>query len=155
EIDGEGTIELWAYDDGRSLQRDRFTFDAEGVLSLRKAADDNYVVAVNGSDVLTIAPPPSGWHYWAVRWNEATLHVFLDGESVATFPLDNPLNFEAGDRLFIGCSEAGKQWNGLLDDLRVSFVARSDEEIAAALASGKQAEADGRTDFKAALDGSL
>src|SRR5690606_30257795 len=90
-----------------------------------------------------------------VRWNETTLDVFLDGESVATFPLDNPLNFEAVDRLFIGCSEAGKQWNGLLDDLRVSFVARSDEEIAAAFASGKLAEADDRTDYKFAFDGSL
>src|SRR5690606_38268851 len=108
-----------------------------------------------GSDVLTIAPPPSGWHYWAVRWNETTLDVFLDGESVATFPLENPLNFEAVDRLFIGCSEAGKQWNGLLDDLRVSFVAGSDEEIAAAFASGKPAAADDRTDYISAYDRSI
>src|SRR5690606_19650119 len=68
ELSAKGTIELWAREDSRSLQKDRFIFDAEGVLSLRKGADNNYLVKVDGSDALTIAPPSAGWHYWAVRW---------------------------------------------------------------------------------------
>src|SRR5690606_25587884 len=155
EIDGEGTIELWAHDDGRSLQRDRFIFDAEGVLSLRKAADDNYVVAVNGSDVLTIAPPAVGWHYWAIRWNETTVDVFLDGESIATFPLDNPLDFESVNRILLGCTETGLQWNDLLDDLRVSSVFRSDEEISAIFDRGEPSPEDDYTEYKIAFDGTL
>lgn len=155
ELKAKGTIELWAYEDIYDMQKNRFIFDGGGILSFRKATDNNYVLTVNGSGALTIAPPSAGWHYWAVRWNDDAVDVFLDGESVATFPLEEPLNFETVDRLFIGCSEAGAQWNGLLDDLRVSFAARSDEEIAAAFASGKPAEADDRTDYKFAFDGSL
>src|SRR5690606_38011665 len=107
EIDGEGTIELWAHDDGRSLQRDRFIFDAEGVLSLRKAADDNYVVVVNGSDVLTIGPPPWGGHYWAGRWTERPLEGSPAGDRAPPFPRKNRRNSEAEARLSTGCSGVG------------------------------------------------
>src|SRR5690606_37233952 len=125
----EGTIEIWAYEDGRALPKDRYIFDAQDVISLRKGTDGNYYVKANGADVLTgIAPPPIGWHYWAVRWNDTTIDVFIDGEPVATYPLDNPLNFESTDRIFIGCTAEAFQWNGLLDDFRVSSVARSNEE---------------------------
>ena len=155
ELSAKGTIELWAREDSRSLQKDRFIFDAEGVLSLRKGADNNYLVKVDGSDALTIAPPSAGWHYWAVRWDETAVDVFLDGESVATLTLDSPLDLGAVDRLFIGCSDTRAQWNELLDDLRISFVPRSDEEIAAAFESGKPTETDDYTDYKFAFDGSL
>lgn len=150
--DEQGTIELWIYEDGRAY--DRYVFDA-GALSLRKASDGNYYVKVNGTDATpAISPPSTGWRHWAVRWNGTTVDVFIDGDVVASFTFDDPIDFE-NDRLYVGCSENGMQWNERIDDIRISSVARSDTEIAAIYNSGEPAPVDDQTEYKIPFDNTL
>lgn len=147
----QGTIELWAYDDGHAYER--YIFDT-GPISLKKA-DNKYALYADG-ETAEISSPSPGWHHWAVRWDESSADIFLDGALAGTITLDNPIDFSGVDRLYIGCSaEGNKQWNGTIDDLRISSVARSDSEIADIANSDEPAPADQYTDFKANFDNSL
>ena len=92
----------------------------------------------------------------AVRWDSSTVSLFVNGSKViqinAAFA-----NLQLGDVLAIGSSVANWGWkyqcNGLIDDLRISNRARTDEEIAAAYASNQPLPVDQYTTYKMGFDG--
>jgi len=94
----------------------------------------------------------------AVRWDSSTVSLFVNGSKViqinAAFA-----NLQLGDVLAIGSSVANWGWdyqcNGLIDDLRISSIARSDAEILAAYQSGQPAPVSADTILKADFDGNL
>jgi len=94
----------------------------------------------------------------AVRWDSSTVSLFVNGSKViqinAAFA-----NLQLGDVLAIGSGVANWGWdyqcNGLIDDLRISSIARSDAEILAAYQSGQPAPVDANTILKADFDGNL
>src|SRR5690606_31111479 len=102
------------------------------LLQIRKE-DGTLTGSRSFSDSLT----PDGWHYFAIRWNtqEGTAELFLNG--VKRISLTNVIFPAEYDRIEIGHRSGGSNdWlNSLIDDLRISSRARTDEEIAAAYQS--------------------
>lgn len=98
----------------------------------------------NTSGASTIeAPVTDGWHYIAARWNSSEIALFIDGQKVGT--VQNPyLPTQLASIIGIGYNHvANRQYcNTLIDDLRISSRARTDEEIREAYVSGIQRVSD-------------
>ncbi len=98
-----------------------------------------------------------GWRYIALTWNKTTTtaKVYVDGMVVvsnATAPL--PSAFAA--TAYIGSwINSVFQLNTLIDDLRISNIARSDAEIAEAYASGQLLPTDEHTTYKLNFDDNI
>jgi len=74
-----------------------------------------------------------GWHYVAARWSSAEITLFIDGQKVGAVP--NPyLPTQLASIIAIGYNHVSntQYCNSLIDDLRISNRAKSDEEILAA-----------------------
>ena len=111
----------------------------------------------NTSGTSTIeAPITDGWHYIAARWSSAEIALFIDGQKVGT--VQNPyLPTQLASIIGIGYNRVGNQQycNSLIDDLRISSIARSDEEILAAYQSGQPLQKDEYTTYLLSLNGSI
>lgn len=129
--DEEGTIELWAYDDGRDIRR-RYVFETSGkTFAFYRDANGTYVVEVGGTPVLSASKPATGWHRWSIRWNGTAVDLFRDGVLRDSAVLGEPFSLVEAPFLFLGCdSTGGNQFNERLDDLVLSKVARTDTDIA-------------------------
>ena len=92
----------------------------------------------------------NGWHLFTAKWKSTEAKLFVDGALKGT--MENPYLPSAIQKIDIGCWGAGNQLSSLIDDLRISSRARSDEEILEAYQSGQPAVADGRTTYKADFD---
>ncbi len=166
----EGTVEGWVYVDDVS----KFTnnlwqlFDvnragggddalslyhqAGGTMLRFKTTDDSNNASyldLNISSRLTV-----GWHYYAARWDGTTKWVTWDELSATQTGARMPSVLDT--HLDIGCdtSPAGAYLNSLIDSLRVSSRARTDQEIAAAYAAGKL-EKDDNTTYLLTFNGSI
>lgn len=150
----EGTVELWAYESG--ALKLRHLFDSLGPSRFALWRDhDLYYLRINGSNVTSQLAPSQGWRYISVRWKETDVAFFIDGEKKWEGILDKAFSF-SGDKLYIGCNADGfAQWNGLIDDIRISDIARTDNEIVSNYNSGLPSPNDENTVFKAGFDGSL
>ncbi|HHX28259.1 MAG TPA: LamG domain-containing protein [Firmicutes bacterium] len=89
---------------------------------------------------------PTGWHYWTFTWDGVTARIYVDGVKVIEVETDLPKPLPA--YLTVGWGASGYYWNGLIDDLRISSIARSDEEILAAYQAGQPLPVDEWTTYK-------
>lgn len=88
----------------------------------------------------------------AWKWSAAGVKLFLNGEPVASDATAPGIVF--GANAYYGSKADGTlQLDGLLDDLRISSRARTDEEILAGYQSGEPLEADADTTYKLDFDG--
>jgi len=93
--------------------------------------------------------------YLAASWKPGRIAFYVNGslvgEASATWNVT-----EAFTACYIGSSESGTvQANSLIDDLRISSRARTDEEIAAAYASGQPLPIDEYTTYLLRFNGAL
>lgn len=118
------------------------------VWEFRIYADDNTYTTKTVSNSYT----PNGWHFFALRWSLDRADLFIDGVLRGT--ISNP-KLPSGfyDIAYVGCWDSGYHINTLIDDLRISNRARTDEEIAAAYASGEPLPVDADTTYKLNFDG--
>lgn len=93
------------------------------VWEFRTYADDNTYTTKTVSNSYT----PNGWHFLALRWSLDRADLFIDGVLRGT--ISNP-KLPSG---FYDIAYVGSQGhiNTLIDDLRISSIARTDEEIKA------------------------
>jgi len=156
----EGTVEFWVYpfNTVKTLNHDRLLFDSAGALpgvfwcnirpnqQLRFVYDSNGVnVALTGGNV-----PNLSWSRITIRWNTSGVACFINDVLVASDP--RPITAISGAVLYIGSDNMQYHANILVDDLRVSSRARTDEEILAAYQSGKPLLADEWTTYKLDFD---
>lgn len=112
--------------------------------------ESGQVATVNISDSYT----PNGWHYFTIRWNTTKLEVLIDGVLRGTInnpPLPTGFNVNA----YIGGRSLNTYLNSLIDDLRISSRARTDDEIAAAYNSGAPLQRDEDTTYLLSFNGSV
>jgi len=94
---------------------------------------------------------PDGWHQFALVWNASAVKLLIDG--IVRITISNPtLPGAFGTVAYVGRTVAGDFANTLHDDLRISSRARTDEEIAAAYASGEPLPVDEHTTSKLSFD---
>jgi len=95
----------------------------------------------------------TSWHYYAVTFSNGTVKLFVDGVKVkeATITLKQ---YTGIGNFYLGRSISNSEyWNGLIDNLRISNIARSDTEIANAYNSGQPLQADANTTLLLNFDG--
>lgn len=120
-----GTIELFVNEEGenygtRTIYENN---DSGNLFSLIRTSTPEYIVKVNGTNQIIVAPPSVGWHHLAVTWNALSLKFYIDGVLVDSTTLGSSINLGATTRLYIGSNSAGtNQWNGLIDDLAIHTV---------------------------------
>ena len=98
-------------------------------------------------------PDITGWHYWALSWDGTVAKVYVDAvkliEVTTNLPLSLPSIAHIG-RFGFGSENV---YSSLIDDLRISSRARTDEEIAAAYNSNAPLPVDADTTYKLNFDG--
>ena len=126
----------------RQIVNGRDATNSVTTLLILKEATKNYYTfrARNKNNTVTVnANSPSlstGWHYLAGVWLPDAIKLYVDGVCVATTPKTFVWS-SFYSLLSIGSSlSAGEQFNSLIDDLRISSIARTDEEISDAYNSG-------------------
>ncbi len=113
------------------------------------------------SQSVTVKPSGSGWykqneyHHFAVSWSGGNnFKVYMDGALVGgPYTINDPVTSWAGGIAYFPGEEMAA--NGLVDDLRISSIARSDAEILAAYQSNAPVPVDPYTTYKASFDGNL
>lgn len=118
------------------------------------------------AQTIAVDKPTNGWHHFVARWSADEMTLFIDGQKVGYINTPNlPSNF-ASEMLSIGGSTAPTSAditiydnvNTIIDDLRISNRARTDQEIQAIYLSGKSgqpAPKDADTTLKLNFDGNL
>lgn len=170
----EGTVECWVYVDGvvcrdivgnwptvvlirkgTSVANWIWLFhDFYGTWALQIRKEDGTTTGWGSfNDSLT----PDGWHYFAIRWDAqaGTADVFHNGvKRISLTGVAFPAEY---DRIEVGHrSDGAFDWlNSLIDDLRISSRARTDEEILAAYQSGQPLERDAYTTYLLSFNGSI
>ncbi|SMO93033.1 distal tail protein Dit [Melghirimyces algeriensis] len=144
---GVGTIGLWVYEDGHTVQNLRKILETDGGEDLMffRSSDGSYSVRMNGETNLVYSAG-IGWHYWVIRWDGLNADLFLDGQPVSSDQLSKELSLEYTEKLFVGCSASGtEQFNSLIDDLAIYSTVLTDTDIADIYNSGIPAEAEGES----------
>ena len=147
----EGTVECWVY--VNDVVRRNIASNWPTVVLIRKGSSvANWIWlehnpagiwvlqirkedgTITGSGSFSDSLTPDGWHYFAIRWNtqEGLAELFHNG--VKRISLANVIFPAEYDRINIGhrSGASGDWFNSLIDDLRISSRAKSDEEILAA-----------------------
>jgi len=99
---------------------------------------------------------PNGWHFFSLTYNKSdgSIRLLIDGVlrfSTIGAPLPNSYA-----NLFVGLAKEQARWcDSFIDDLRISSIARSDAEIAAAYQSNAPLPVDQYTTAKLNFDGTL
>lgn len=132
ELEGQGSIAFWVYEDGRNFLR--YLLDSDSLpnrFSFYKSADTNYKLRVKDTSFpsLQVPEPSVGWHHWAIRWQGSVIEIFLDGTLVAR---DTEIDFSFGaiDRFHLGATRQNiRQWNNLIEDFYISKSFLSEGEI--------------------------
>jgi len=88
-----------------------------------------------------------GWRLFAMKWGASEFAVYVDGVKKASISNPTYLPSAVGQNIIIK-----GEINTLIDDLRISSRARTDEEIAAAYASGQPLPVDELTTLKLSFD---
>ena len=158
--DNEGTITLWARKNDVRAVRARKILDAESPrIDWQWSENGNYSVNFGGASFGIPDPAQdTDWHFYAVTYSGRTVKLYFDGLLVASGQATQDL--KSFTTLYLGTRYAplGKNWNtadATFDDLRISNRALTDEEIAAAYASGQPLPVDEYTTAKMNFDSNL
>lgn len=138
----QGTLMIWAYDDLKSIGRDRYILDTEGHKFLidKVGSNGHYQIFLNGSYFADTEPISSpGWVHFAVRWFNQTVAFFVNGTKVKEASIGEALDWKTdADKLWIGSDYNGAQhWNSLIDELHIRNLPLSDSEIRDIATTGK------------------
>jgi hypothetical protein len=105
---------------------------------------------------VTASKPSVGWHYFATKWSSTEMALFIDGVKVASWANPSLSTSFADTVMAVGSRTDGADYiNTLIDDLRISSRARTDEEISDAYNSGASLPWDEYTTYKLEFDGNL
>lgn len=87
----------------------------------------------------SVVVPYGEWHHHAMTYDGKTLKVYTDGEMTASMDIPGPINqTDAPFRISNSCC-GGRFFVGALDEMRVSNIARSENEIKQAMNKGLKA----------------
>lgn len=95
------------------------------------------------------------WYHIAIRWQGTSFWVFVDGLRYGPFVSTHALTGVAGNIMSLGGVAIANRTNALYDDLRISNIARSDDEIIAAWTNPQPARIDANTTYLLNIDGNL
>jgi hypothetical protein len=118
----------------------------------------------NFSCWLTLNPTPYTWYYVAASWSFTTKIAKLtiykpDGSFIYSqrTVVGEPPTFDGWDKFYVlqGWGGASNRANCIIDDLRISNIARTDDEIAEAYSSGQPLPADEWTKYKLNFDDNI
>lgn len=101
------------------------------------ASGNGHTVSISDSEVA------DGWRLFTMKWSSEEFAVFVDGIKMKSVANPTYLPSSVGDEIIIQ-----GYTNALIDDLRISSRARTDEEILAAYQSGKPLSVDKYTTYK-------
>lgn len=121
------TIELWLRADPEAGERALPIAVWTGVFNLRQEEGDSVLFAVGdeGGAVYGVGLADGTLHHLAGTFAEGTATLWVDGAKVAFD--DELVVADASDNFRVGCSGTGDAFEGLLDEVRVSSVARYTE----------------------------
>lgn len=143
----EGELSLWAEEDGSTGTRYLLDSDGTSRFSLYQKGDLCHLI-LNGAEVAAVPVPFVGWHRFTVTWKGANIKLFVD-DKATDVTLESAVSFADVTQLFIGCHhESGGQFNGLLDDFRISDVVR-------VASLDEPSDVDLNTVYKLSFDGNL
>lgn len=169
----EGTVELWfipqsPYDYNQGIQHRRIffagTLDNSNFIQISQLSTNDFIRfmvgdgAGNNTIIFFTFSELGGMnfygkpHFIAAAWSKSENRIYLrvdDQTKTSTYPSQGP---SLTDTIYIGNRENTEQANGLIDDLRISSIARSDEEILAAYQSGQPLPVDEWTTYKLDFD---
>lgn len=111
------------------------------LFTIGDANGNTHGLTINDSDVA------DGWRLFTMKWGVSEFAVYVDGIKKAFLLNPTYLPSAVGQKITIYEST-----NALIDDLRISSIARSDEEILAAYQSGEPLAADEWTTYKLDFD---
>lgn len=154
---GQGTLSLWAFEDGRGQPKYLLDTSGDGPRLSIYQNSGKYHLMVDGESLIEMAAPaPGRFHLIAVRWDQEQVTAFLNGQKAGETTLEAPLPFADLERVYIGSDQSGtNQWNERIDDLHFSNVARSDEYLTDPARLQQPAEVDQDTIYLLKFDGSL
>lgn len=95
-------------------------------------------------------PDITGWHYWALSWDGTVAKVYVDAVKLIEVTTNLPSSLTS--IAHIGRFGSSNVYSSLIDDLRISNIARTDAEIAAAYASNQPLPKDDYTTCKLSFD---
>ena len=76
-----------------------------------------------------VTVPFGEWHHHAITYEDDEITVYVDGEVTATMPIPGPMQqTEAPFRISNSCC-GGRFFEGAIDEMRMSNIARTEEEI--------------------------
>ncbi len=161
------TIELWAK--AQTIKTDNFQgiFGGKGIHGappvdlLIAKSNQLYLYYYNSAGTNTslatgyYISDRTNWHYYAITFCNGTVRIYVDGIKVKEANITLAQTTGNGN-FYIGRSiVATEYWNGLIDDLRISSIARTDAEISDAYNSGASLPWDEYTTYKLEFDGNL
>ena len=163
----EGTVECWVYVPEfwkQDIPHWRRIWSAgiyeEYVLS-REPYSGNIVFEIlddsgTGTNI-SVDKPSIGWHYFAAKWSASEMALFIDGVKVGSIANPSLPSSFADTVISIGCcpDDPYGNVNTLIDDLRISNRARTDEEILSAYQSNQPLPIDENTTYALRFDNSL
>jgi hypothetical protein len=77
------------------------------------------------------------WQHIACTYDQSNIVVYYQGHAVGTMPNNKPLSTnQPGDLFVSGTGMPGSEFQGLVDDVRISGVARAPAEICATAGGG-------------------
>ncbi|MGI5825810.1 MAG: LamG-like jellyroll fold domain-containing protein [Patescibacteria group bacterium] len=94
----------------------------------------------------------NAWHYVAWVKSGTSAYVYIDGQLTGTMAAPAALGTSANVNYFSTYDGTNQPWTGYLDEMRISNVARTPEEIRQAYEVGRRSHPI-TIDFKAKLDG--
>ncbi|TYO95124.1 LamG domain-containing protein [Desulfallas thermosapovorans] len=95
-------------------------------------------------------PDVTGWHYWALSWDGTVAKVYVDAVKLIEVTTNLPSSLPSIAQ--IGRFDSNSVYSSLIDDLRISNRALTDEEIADAYVSNQPLPKDGYTTCKLSFD---
>ncbi|MCG1024920.1 DNRLRE domain-containing protein, partial [Dehalobacter sp.] len=164
----QGTIEAWVkplrnYDSSTSNSIQMITDVAgtgnNGLLLAIDQYGKFYTQAGTGSSVVkaisTTTAQKDTWYHVAGRWNASGLSIFVNGVKETTTP--SALNISLSQTPMVGRQSSTdiRYLDGLIDDLRISNIARTDTAIQDSYNLMKPTGTDSSTTYKLNFDQSL
>lgn len=162
----EGTVECWVLindvikrADGtprRIFHVSQGEGTAIGLALYHNINTNEWFLNINGSTAVRVSDEltPNGWNYFAVTYAEGLAKLYINGIPAA-IKQGAQLPILGGD-LYVGSrNDNTRHCNTLIDDLRISSIARSDEEIIQAYESNQPLPWDEHTTYLMRFDGNL